>query len=175
MGHVSGHCACVAGFVWVMFWSTLMFNRPGRRLTLWTCAVCMCSTRRHETIVHLRLRHFRRFMIYICHNKNIPPKKLIHFSKKGMLAKLAVTCHVNFLKGHRGQLGRASRPMAAVAAVKIEAWVHKCNRPLSCCIHFVWFSDSQFKTTTNLKASVYFKASLVLNPIVMCKPRLSLI
>ena len=33
-----------------------------------------------------------QFMIYICHNKNIPPKKVIHFSKKGMLAKLAVTC-----------------------------------------------------------------------------------
>ena len=51
-------------------------------------------------------------MIYICHNKNIPPKKVIHFSKKGMLAKLAVTC--GFFEG-------ASRPVVGVAAVKIEA------------------------------------------------------
>ena len=56
----------------------------------------------HMFIIHLRLRHgVCRRRIYICHNKNIHQIKVIHFSKNGMLAKLAVLC--GFFEG-------ASRP-----------------------------------------------------------------
>ena len=65
---------------------------------VYVCCVCVndCPCYKHTclSLIYVSDMEFldERFMIYICHNKNISPKKVIHFSKKGMLAKLAVTC-----------------------------------------------------------------------------------
>ena len=154
-GEKISHWACVAGFVWVMFWSTLMlmFNRPGHRLTLCMCAVCaqqgdmkrMFMLEKHMFIViYVYDMAFLdgQFMIYICHNKNIPPKKVIHFSKKGMLAKLAMTCGffegASRQTGHHGQWPRLrSRP----AYVRTSTAKYAKRDALSLHIHPQWSNN----------------------------------